>query len=321
MSKKKRKHHYLPQFYVGGFANPEGKVFVLHKEKNTIEEQGKNGTFHIPYFYSVDFSKYKKRTPERVQKVKNLLGLGEIDTSRVKEYPDMVEDLLGESENYAAVIIQKLINGKKISNNERLELSTFMAIMFTRTPTFRENMNQFHVHMTDLHIKNIFASKENAEEIYKKMKEDGYDKEVDIEALVKTTQEGRYKIEIPREMSVQDMLMIIPMIDQILCQKSWFLLRTSSGFITTDIPVFLDHPNLYNQGAYGVGFETPGVKAVFTLSKELLLIMKSTKLGASLQEEIIEDRNVREINKLIALHSRKYIISHNKEVLKDFIKR
>ncbi len=99
---KKRKHHYLPQFYIGSFANKQGEVFVFEHKTGNINKQSKNGTFHLPYFYTMDLSKHKKRDPEEVLKIRKSLGLENVDTSKVKEYPDMVEDLLGDSENSGA---------------------------------------------------------------------------------------------------------------------------------------------------------------------------------------------------------------------------
>ena len=102
MNRPSRKHHYLPQFYVGSFTNDQGEVFVLDQTTEKIHKQGKNGTFHIPYFYTMDLSKHEKRDPEEAERIKKSLGIEKADTSKVKDHPDMVENLLGESESIAA---------------------------------------------------------------------------------------------------------------------------------------------------------------------------------------------------------------------------
>jgi hypothetical protein len=169
MSKKKRKHHYLPQFYIGGFTNENNEVFVLNRKDKKIHKQGKNGTFHIPYFYTVDFSKYKKRSEYETQKLRRLYGIENVDTSNVKEYPDMIEDLLSESENEAAPIIRKLLSKQNISTDDRMELCTFMAFMYVRTPQFRDWITETERRIFDMHLKQVFSSPEKVKELYQKI--------------------------------------------------------------------------------------------------------------------------------------------------------
>ena len=317
----KKNHHYLPQFYVKGFTNINGKVSVYHRKDDKIKSQGKKGTFHIPYFYSVDFSKYKKNIPELAQKIKKAYGVDKIDSSEVKEHPDIVEDLLSESENYAAVIIQKLIAGKNISDEDRIELSTFIAFMYTRTPAFRLMITGLEKKETDDKINQIFSSNDSSKEIYQKMRNNGYKEDVDLDEIAEVVKEKRYNIKIPKEMNIKTILFSTMIIDKILYNKTWLILRTSkSSFITSDIPVFLSHPNIYQPSAYGVGFETSGVKVIFPLSKELLLIMQNTQHGKQTSEINIDKMKTRKINQLTAGRSGDYIIARDFALIEKVIK-
>lgn len=323
MTQIKKKHHYLSQFYVAGFSNKDGNVFVLDHETGKINKQSKNGTFHKRKFYTVDFSKYPKRDPESAQRIKESLGIENVDTSNVKEYPDMIEDLLGESEAISAPIIRKLISRELISDTERIELSTFIAFMYTRNPVFHDFVTDFEKQMTEQQIKKIFSSKEKIEEIYNKMcEEDGYDKKFDIDELFKFVKEKRYKINIPKESNIEVMLMGAAVIDRILYNKTWFIVEApaETSFISNDNPVFMDHPNFYEKRAYGVGFGTPGVKVVFPLSKECLLIMKDTSEGSIILYDKVDRKRVRGLNKIIFARSRDYIFGRDEALVQSLQK-
>lgn len=308
MAKKKKKHHYLPQFYISNFCNNTGEVFVWNKEDSKIHKQGKNGTFHIPYFYTVDFSKYKQRHPASTQRLRKAFGIEHVDTSGVKEYPDMIEDLLGESENEAANVIRNLLAKKAIYAEDKMELATFIALMYVRTPSFREWSNQLEKLMYEQHIKEVFSDKEEVSRMYEKMKEEGCEKEVDVDGILEFVKNKRYTIQIPKEQLIQVMLMAAPVIDQMLYKKTWFIVEAGeSNFVTSDNPVFLLHPEL--------GFENKENQVFFPLSKSLLLIMQDTPHGKKILY-LKEGRDeVNRLNKLIASRHNNYVIAMEEELL------
>jgi len=230
----------------------------------------------------------------------------------------MIENLLGDSETVSAPIIKKLNAGQEITSTERIELATFIAFMYTRNPAFHTFVTGFEKNMTEKEVQNIFSSKENVQELYDKMrKEDGYDKEIDIDKLFKFAEEKRYGIDIPKESNIQVMLMATTVIDRILYDKTWFVVEAPSAtsFISNDNPVFLDHPILYEKSAYGVGFGTPGVKVVFPLSKECLLIMKDTKAGAVTIHDKVDRKKIRELNKIIFARSGNYVFGRDEALV------
>lgn len=318
MNQVSKKHHYLPQFYVAGFTDRDENVFVLEHETGVINKQSKNGTFHKRKFYSVDFSKHRERDPESTGRLRKSLGIENIDTSNVKDHPDMIEDLLGDSETVSAPIIKKLIAKQELTKTERIELSTFIAFMYTRNPSFHTFVTEFEKTMTKKNMDNIFSSKENIQNLYKKMvEEDGYDKEIDVDQLLDVVKEKRYEVDIPKELNIQTMLMVTTMIDQILYRKTWFVIEAPSAtsFISNDNPVFLDHPILYEKSAYGVGFGTPGVKVVFPISKECLLVMRDTEIGAVTIYEKTDRKIVREFNKMIFARSGDYVFGRDEALI------
>lgn len=311
----KKKHHYIPQFYIANFTNGEGNVFVLEHETGKINEQTKNGTFHKRKFYTMDLSKHEPRSPESTERMRKALGLENVDTSGVKEHPDMIEDLLAECEGMNAPVIKKLIAGENITASERVELSTFIAFMYTRNPAFHDFAATMEKRMTEEMMKDLFSSKEKLREAYDEVRKtkDVHEDKVSLDDLSKVVEEGRFEVTIPKELTIQAMLMCTNLIDRILYAKSWLILEASpdTSFITNDNPVFIDHPVVYQQGAFSAGFSTPGAKIIFPLSKECLLIMIDTARGAGIARKKIDKARVREYNKMIFAHSSNYVIGRD----------
>lgn len=322
MTTSKKHHHYIPQFYVDGFTNDKGEVFVLEHSTGNINKQSKYGTFHKYKFYTIDFSKHEKRDPESAKMMKRALGIENIDTSHVKEYPDMIEDLLSDSETISAPIIKKLIEGEQISSTEKIELSTFIALMYTRTPSFRNFASEVEKQMMNQSIKKLFSEKEKVKDLYNKMLAEGYKNKIDVQELFKLVEEDRYKIEVPKELTIQAMLIGTSVIDKILYNKTWLIMEapSMSSFITNDQPVFMNHPIVYEHGPFSVGVETPNVEVIFPLSKELLLVMKDTLRGNVIMRKKIDRTKVRDLNKLIFARSGDYIIARDSALIKKLMK-
>lgn len=309
----KRKHHYIPQFYLKGFTNESGELHVLKYEENTIEKQGKKGTFHAKDFYKVEFDKFEKRDPAEVEKIKKIYGIENVDTSSVREYPDAIEDLLSESESLASQILPKLLKGDNLSTNERVEMSTFIAFMHTRTPIFRNRFAALEEQLVKFEINEIFKSKADVQKLYDEMKADGYEKEIDVNTLMETVENDRINVEIPRELSVKHMLYATSIIDRILYGKQWVILEAhkNSSFVTSDNPLFTMHPKASKIG----GFEIEGAKVLFPLSKEKVLMMTDNKPTKEILHIKLDKKQTRTTNKIIMINSNEYLIARDKALL------
>ncbi|MCD5390201.1 MAG: DUF4238 domain-containing protein [Candidatus Pacebacteria bacterium] len=317
-----KKHHYLPQFYVKGFTNNQAHVFVLNKSTGKINKQGKNGTFHKYKFYTVDFNKHKQRSPESAERMRKQFGLEKVDTSGYIEYPDMIEDLLGDSETASAPIIRKLIERKNITERERFELSTFIALMYTRNPLFHKFVSEIEEQRVNQGIKKMFENEENIKDMYNKILEEDYENEIDVQKILDCVNEDRYKVKVPKELTVQMMLLGVTTIDKILYNKTWLILEAPllTSFITSDQPVFMNHPIALEQGPFSVGVETQGVEVIFPISKELILIMRKTPIKDDILYKKINRLEVRNLNKLIFSHSQRYIIARDSDLIKNLMK-
>lgn len=113
-----KKHHFVPQMYLRGFADPGSKQGELWRYGPGFEPQlrAPKSTAWQDYFYDV---------------------AGELPP----EDNDM-ENFYGETETIAAPHLEKLRSGNiKLTPQEKSELATFISLMRTRTRSHREQVN------------------------------------------------------------------------------------------------------------------------------------------------------------------------------------
>ncbi|MFN0224058.1 DUF4238 domain-containing protein [Paenibacillus sp. KR2-11] len=115
---EKRDHHYIPQFYLRNFTDPNPPP----KFK--------------PYVWVIDLKEktLRKRSPKNIGFIKGFNDTRDEDGN----VTTIVEDKLGEIENKAAIILKKLLNGKYISRSERLAFAKFVFSMRIRVPYFKD---------------------------------------------------------------------------------------------------------------------------------------------------------------------------------------
>lgn len=151
------------------------------------------------------------------------------------------------------------------------------------------------------------------------MREEGYDKNVDIDELYSFVKENHYKILVPKEISIKNMLYAATKIDKMLYNKTWFITEAhpESSFITTDIPVLMAHADLKLDA---LSFDTPGVKVIFPLSQKAILMMQYTRHGPIIFRNKLDKAKTRYLNKIIASNCGNYIIARDEALLKKLIK-
>ena len=116
MARKKR-HHYLPRFYLGGFVDP------LHKPYVWIYEKGdSNITRSTPRNIAVRKHYYSFETKS-----------GSIDSQSV-------ENALADVENKAAPVFQKVLRHEQLDDEDRNAFAVFLSLMTARVPNYRENL-------------------------------------------------------------------------------------------------------------------------------------------------------------------------------------
>ena len=123
MNKPKRRHHYIPQFYLKGFtdadpSDPYDKLYVYSKDR--IESYG-----DVMYLAPKDIGYEKDGYTLR-------LSDGTTDS-------EIIENKFAEMDNIAALLLKKILNGQRLNEEESNCFTwNFLTTMSMRTPVARE---------------------------------------------------------------------------------------------------------------------------------------------------------------------------------------
>lgn len=106
--------HYIPKFYLKGFTNRQGKLWVYERFKPMRESKSKREA-HRPGYYT---------------------------HSDQGERDETAESVLGMYESLAAPVVSKLATPQYVLTAENAaHLIMFVALMFARVPSWRENLD------------------------------------------------------------------------------------------------------------------------------------------------------------------------------------
>ncbi len=228
-----RKHHFLPQFYLKGFSLDRRGIYLLDKK------QGK--------FFGCQ--------------IKDVAAIRDYHQLDVEELTDLyiLEKRLATVEDNQAKLIKSLISDGITDSKHRYGLLEFLSIMRMRVPAVKE------------HIANSYSSmiKEVALRLQTSGKlpppPPGFEDKLKIENL---------NIEIANWKCLEKMFALgtNEKTISLLAKMRITLYRapTKLNFVTSDQPVALYHPTLFNS-PYGAGPITPGVEITLPISSQLLL--------------------------------------------------
>jgi hypothetical protein len=249
-----KKQHYIPQFYLKNFSHDNSHVYVYDKrigEKGQIRYQTTTEVAHENHFYTY---RTKMGTKENL------------------------EDFFGNFESIASTIIDKVYREKNMTLNEKEYLSMFVALMYTRTPAFKERTESMHTKMGEKVSRMMIkmTPKETLRKFYKeKLGKTLTDEELaDIVDFGTNPKRSRIGFTYPREFWIKTMLELSAKIAPYFFGMSWVFLYTDKpyAFISSDNPFLLAPPDVINR-FYGVGLLTQGARKIIPLRSNLCLVM------------------------------------------------
>jgi Protein of unknown function (DUF4238) len=248
-----RKQHYVPQFYLRGFTNQNGQLFV-------VDATTRN------HFWTSPQNVAAKRDFNRV------------DADGVK--PDVVERALAKFESEIAPGIERVRKEAAFMDNaDRNAVVNLICALALRNPRKRENIDRFMSDTLQLMAEMALATKERWEGQVAQMKADGVleeDTETDYDAVKKMVKEKKFKFRIAKEFQIS---LEVEHFDEMLpyfSARRWQILKAradTGGFVTTDHPVCLRWSKAEHRGGrFGPGYGLAGTDILFPLSSELGLI-------------------------------------------------
>src|SRR5256885_19708 len=111
---KPKRHHFLPQFYLENFCR-DGLLWIRDCQEHEQRRQTPKNTAVIGYYYSVEVE-------------------GGRDNS--------VEAMLSVVEGRAKPVIEALIQGRAITQEQKDDLAMFLGFLWNRVPDFQKSIEK-----------------------------------------------------------------------------------------------------------------------------------------------------------------------------------
>jgi hypothetical protein len=272
-----KQHHYVHRAYLEGFVDPDCE---------------KRGEYFI-WAYMLGKSPFRQR-PERIAK-RNYYYCFDRENRRQFDF----EHTLQRLEDISLPVLRKLRSGNFLLDpEERLTLAGYVALSYTRVPTFENLVNRFAMLDMALKVKKFESDEENLKLIAREESEKT-GREVNVEDIRKTLNAGNvFLTQSNRGWSLEQMVRVMMTLQRIIFEMRWVFLvaeDTDPGFLTTDNPVAVfDAPTV---DVPGTGFlSSPNTYVTFPISREICLLAKHLS-GPAQKVARISGTGVRQVNK------------------------
>lgn len=281
MTKKKR-HHYIPRFYLDGFVDPLNRPYIWVYEKgnpNIIKATAENVAVRKHYYSFVT-------------------AVG---------HEDSFEDIFGMIESEVAPIFRKIINHENLENEERSSFAYFLALIMMRVPKYRENVEK----VTGEIIKRatmLWASHpEDFKSMIKKFeKDEGSKTGMPVEELQDFILSGEFDIVVKPQFSL-GMLDLVKHFAPIFHAMNWAFWEASDYmFVTSDTPLFYDDPTHDPGSVYGVGLLSKNIEVTFPISKDLMLFATWNGPEGYIK---VNNKKVKEFNRRMVISALRFVFA------------
>jgi len=289
-----KRHHYLPQFYLGGFCR-EDKLWVFDREKKEFRQQTPKNTAVKTHYYSVEEKDGGMRTE--------------------------IETMLSYIESYAKQVIDKLLLREVITEDEKQTLSIFIAFMMNRVPDFEKSVNTIEKHTIQLMADMMFSDEKRVQAMMNEQERNtGEKSDVSAKELVDFHKRRQYEIVINRNESLRLMLTTSMELSKYFRLMDWGIYHAppKKSFITTDNPLILVPPVEYKPGFFGIGIITKGARKVLPLSQKACLIMFDR--GDLLVHRDADMHLVRNINLSLTSRADRFVIGCDETLIRNLVR-
>ncbi len=274
-------HHYIPKFYLKGFTDKQGILWAYERNKAPRASSPRAEANREDYYTFSD--------------------RGYAD--------DSVEKILSKAESLAAPIFRKIANPQfQLSDQQRLELYSFVAMMFVRVPAYREFVDKAAGQMMRDFTKQRAS---NAEEFYASLRE--FEAKTgnnvgDYEKLREFALSGNYTVTqgsvgFNLRMSFQTALYVSEISEREYNHDIWYA-PADSFFMTCDNPIAAIRPDTDGSAWVGGGFGWRDTEVIFPLNKRACLILRRRGKRISVA---VDERRTQHVNALMMGVAQRYL--------------
>lgn len=321
--------HYVPQFYLNRFSskNKKGKncvdVLDIDLDKILLNQRVENVAFE-KYFYDIDLEKYLKDVSSiRRVLIKMFLKMKFGVKFKLVQYKtlNVVENILADNESQISPIFNKLIeNAEKyskwerencyiISNQEKEDISIYLAIQYLRTPKTRHTFEEVNTVVKAELIRELHYRETG--EIFK------------LEDLIEEINSEDIKNQHLNTLFTDDTKKMADAFKS----HTWVFYKntTNVNFITSDSQINIKASKEETLMSYG-GINSPGVIILFPISKKIILVMYKNDLKMHKYDRklmIIDSPEIVDAYNTVAfLNCHRFLYGAEKELtqFKDYVK-
>lgn len=282
-SPEAKAQHYIPKFYLKGFTDRDGRLWVCEKFK-PIRGSKPGAEAHRPDYYTH-------------------ADQGERD--------DTAENILKQSESRAAPIVRKLANPQYVLTPENAgRLIIFVAFMFARVPSWREHLDNIAAQVARDGLMKHAGDKEKFYKTWASMeKAAGESLKMEPEKLREYILKGEYDLtQGSRGFNIGAMFTSAFSVIDKFQLMGYQALYAPQGkyFMTSDCPVFTLQPDGSGAATIGMGLGWENIEVFFPLNKKTCLRMKR---GIPPKGRIVEPGYVDDINHIVMATAVEYLYS------------
>jgi hypothetical protein len=275
VSNNKRRHHFLPEAYLRGFANKEDSnwLWLYEKGSSKVVRSSPKDVFVRKDFYAVE------------------LGEKEKDFNKI-------ENVISDFENLTIPSVRKITNKEDLSDHDIKNVADFVAFCINRVPTFQHSVNRMGETMARetariLSKRDVFLPTPPSL---------GADKTVhDL------LEEGVIKVEVKSPFRLA-MMGAFTGTSEVLLEMDWCFLQSEPGFrfITSDNPVAIADPD-FVPGTRGLGVAFLNAEVTFPLSPKICFI--AARQNFRKRYVRIPRRDIDQINRRTAMFAERYVVA------------
>lgn len=275
-----RNHHYIPQLLLRRFTGDDMLLRRLDKSMGKVDKVGVPSAASQEGFYTFD-------------------DAGGLPNNDVEAY-------FGIIENHAARALRRMERNGKLSHPDRATISIFLAMLWVRTPSAREQGEALSQEVFKLSAASFYADPDEFRRTYRKREGEGEaeprsDEEIEVFRLevMDAVQTGGVKIHDPGGSNVMSILLesALESAERLYLHTSWGLMRAGEGeFVMSDRAQAVFDPDRPFPWVMDAPFSSLKSQTTTPISSESCLIVVPAPDRAHFQVKTITGAEVDEVN-------------------------
>jgi hypothetical protein len=295
----KRRHHYLPQFYLKGFIDPDNSphIWVYDKEgEDIIKSTARDIAVEKHYFSFIDVQ-------------------GKRDS-------ETLENMIAKIEKDTADVVKKILSYKPITTDEKALFAIFISYMMIRPPNYRKNIENAFAESTKIMMQFMASNKKVFKASIKRFEKNTNTKiGMPIRKLRNSIlDDSQYEIKTNPEVSLEMSFSHLDKLAEIFFNMKWAFLTADEKikFLTGDNPLHYFDPT-YRKSLLGVGLINENIIVTLPISQNLAAIGTWKGKDGYFQANT---QMIKNINRSTVVAALRFVFASKKsEILKKFVKK